>query len=121
MGRGQDKSRLDGGLVHQSHVAVGAVRLPGRVGSGVAKTKASHTLDHQVLASQGSRLVEAGHVDATGKRNAERLGAKDGVLGKGCQTGVDGKTQLHGKLGRHDAGDYEDAVEEELGSLAVLA
>ena len=36
------------------------------------------------------------------------------ILAQGDQTGVDGQAQLHGQLGRDDARDDENTVEEEL-------
>lgn len=42
------------------------------------------------------------------------------VLAERNETGVDGHGELHGQLGRDDGGDDDDAVEEELGALAIL-
>ncbi len=72
------------------------------------------TLHLEVLASNGTGLVEAADVDAARVGDAERLGAEDGELGERSEGRIDGHGELHGQLGRDDGGDDEDAVEEEL-------
>lgn len=47
-------------------------------------------------------------------------GAERTVLGKGDEGSVDGERELHGKLGRDDRSDNDNAVEKELRPLAIL-
>lgn len=99
---------------------------------------ASNALHHEVFAGDRSGLVEAADVNSSSVRDAERLGAEDGwqarvqlaarteaearltVLAERDETRVDGHRELHRQLGRDDRGDDDDAVEEELGTLAIL-
>ena len=121
VGGGQNKSSLQTGLVNRGHVAVSTIGLARGVGAGMAEAKTSNTLNNEILASQGTGLIEAGDVDTASEGNSEGLGAEDGVLGKGRQTGVDSQAKLHGQLRGNDTGDDQDAVEQKLGALAVLA
>ncbi|GKT85998.1 hypothetical protein Ct61P_03848 [Colletotrichum tofieldiae] len=121
VGGGKNKGGIQTNLADRRHLRVGTIGLTRSVcTAGLAQSQTSNALNNQVLAGKGTGLVEAGNVDATSEGNAERLGAENGVLGQGCQTRVDGKTEFHGQLGRNDTGDDQDAVEQKLGALAVL-
>ncbi|KAH3996501.1 hypothetical protein HBI73_119130 [Parastagonospora nodorum] len=89
------------------------------LGATLTKREASYTIDNQILTGQSTGLVEAGYVDLTSEGNAEWLGTEDGVFAEGSQTGVYGEGEFHGQLGWDNAGDDQDAVEEELVALAV--
>ena len=112
---------LQASSLDRSDIRVSSVGLLLVVHLLMSESETSNTLDDEILAGECASLVKAGNVDATSKRDTERLSAEDGKLGEGCKTGVDGKTQLHGELGRDDTGNNQDAVKQELGALAILA
>lgn len=121
VGGGKNQLGLQAGLGDGSHGRVGAIGLLGVLDLIVSQSKTGNTLNDEVLTSQSTSLVETGHIDAASKGNTEGLGTEDGKLGESGQTGVDRKTKLHGKLRGNNAGDNQDAVQHELGALAILA
>ncbi|CAI6099130.1 unnamed protein product [Clonostachys chloroleuca] len=121
VGCSQDELSFESCVLDGDHVRVGTVGFSLVVKFWVTETKSGDTLNNQVFAGQGSSLVKAGDVDASSEGDTERLSAEDSILGEGCQASVDCEVQLHGQLRRNDTGDDQNAVEEQLGSLAVLA
>ena len=121
VGGSQNKSGLQTGFINRGHVAVSTVGLARGVGAGMSEAKSSNTLNNEILASQSTSLIEAGDIDTASEGDSEGLGAEDGVLGKGRQTGVDSQAKLHGQLRGDHRGNDQDAVEQKLGALAVLA
>ena len=76
-------------------------------------------LEQQVVRRERAGLVEAADLDAPRERDPERLRAEHAALDERDERRVDGDRQLHRQLGRDDARDDHDAVEQQLEAVAL--